>query len=453
MKGGFIMYGMLNLLVFLSLASGTDQEAPQAGKGNVHVVQQGRFTAVWKGDGKFLPARAEELLFKPKAYKGALKVLEVVKAGTLVKKGDLLVRFDAESIDEQIEKSRLDLKAAKQQLADAEVKLRLAEMDLEAQRERDEMDLRHAELRLKGYREVEKKLDADNRALSRMYQENSLEDQQDELDQLGKMYEEDELTEETEELVLKRGIRNLKRSMKSFDLSKRREEYNLEYTESPRLERMVSDVQSKKRGLQRLMLQGDYSVVLADIALERARMSMEKLEKHHGRLLADRESMEMESPTDGILIHGSRDLTGNALKEGKTAATQDPFLTVAGPGALEVRFDLAEKDYFKLEKGMAVKCLPTARPSSPFEGTLTIIKTLPDAQGNWECRAGIEGSHEVILPGMTCKVEVVYRDIKDVLLVPVRAVKRKRGRLTATWSSGTASKKGPSKRANPTRRT
>jgi RND family efflux transporter MFP subunit len=224
-------------------------------------------------------------------------------------------------------------------------------------------------------------------------------------------------------------------------------EYDLEYNEGPRLERMEREVDSKKQNIQKMRLLGDSAVVAADIAVERARMNLEKQKKNLKGLLMDREDMALESPMAGLLLHGSCELKGGLLEKGKPAAANDPILTVAGEGRLEVRFDLSEEDYFKLKEGMAAAFRPAARPEPALAGELHAIETLPGPQGKWACRAKIEGLHEEFLPGMTCKIEIIYKDLPEVLLLPRQAVKKEDGKqyvykVTGEGAEKTAVKTG-----------
>lgn len=417
----------LALILFLPLSLPQEEPAKEP-QGRIMVAKKGTFTAKLTLDGKFVPGEAEEFSFWPKAYAGGLKVLDVKEAGTTVKKGDVLIRFDARSIDEQIAGARLDLRAAAQQLEDALNRVQLAGRDVEVELKTAAQELEFAELKLKGYRDVERALRKDEIALSKLYSEHSIEDQEDELDQLGKMYEEDELTEETEEIVLKRSKRNLDRTKIGFDIQKRRRDYEEAFNEPMTLARMIRDVEARKRQLDKLKLTGEGRLVLAGIDAERAAMKHEKQGKRLGDLEVDRAIMEITSPCDGLVLHADRRLKGNPLKPGKSAGSYEPFLSVAKPGSLGVQFLVPEADLFKVNDGMAVVVKPAVDAEAELEGTITERSTLPDAQNRWACLAEVAGSHERLLPGMSCKLEVVHLEIEEVIVVPKQAVHEKEGK-------------------------
>ena len=73
----------LTLFLVLPLAFAQEEGSKEAGE-KIAVVKKGTFMAQLELDGKFVPGRAVEFRFWPKAYSGALKVLEVKEPGAMV---------------------------------------------------------------------------------------------------------------------------------------------------------------------------------------------------------------------------------------------------------------------------------------------------------------------------------------------------------------------------------
>lgn len=419
---------LIHLLLVLCLPLGLVQDEAADKEKAFQEVKEGTFTDMVKITGKFMPHEAVELGFEPEGYKGQLKIEKVYEPGSFVHKGEVLIHFDMEAIDEQIENTRLDLKSAGQKFEDAVAQRRSTAMDMEAERESAEMEYALSEESLKGYKEIGIPLDKDRADLSKMYSKHSIDDQTDELDQLGQMYKEDELTEETEELVLKRSKRNLDRSKFSFDIQKRQHQYNEDFSKKAQLKRMIQGVQAKKRALEKILIRGDSRIVHADIAVTRARRNVEKIQKNLNRLTTDREKMFIESPMDGLLLHGSKKLEGQTLKEGKTATPGKALFTVAKPGFLVFGFVAPEKEILYLEKGMTLLVRPAAMPGTVLEAELDSIAKLPSPQKKgFECTAKVKGNHPELLPGMTGDVFINY-EFDNVLTVPKEALKEEKGR-------------------------
>lgn len=419
---------LIHLLLLLCLPMSLPEDEAADKEKAFQEVREGTFIDLVKITGKFLPDEAVELGLEPEGYKGPLKIEKVYKPGSFVHKGEVLIHFDMEAIDEQIENTRLDLKSAGQKFEDAVAQRRSTAMDMEAERESAEMEYALSEESLKGYKEVGIPLDKDRAELSQMYSKHSIEDQTDELDQLGKMYKEDELTEETEELVLKRSKRNLNRSKWNLDLQKRQQQYNEDYSKKAQLKRMIQGVQAKKRALEKILIRGDSRIVHADIAVTRARRGVEKIQKNLNRVTTDREKMFIESPMDGLLLHGSKKLEGQTLKEGMTASPGKALFTVAKPGSLVFGFVAPEKEILYLTKDMPLLVRPAAMPGTVLEARLDSIANLPSPQKKgFECTAKVKGSHPGLLPGMSGEVFINY-EFDNVLTVPKEALKEEGGR-------------------------
>ncbi len=154
-------------------------------------------------DGIFTAEKMTPVALQPEVW-SQFEIVEIVKHGTEVHEGEVLVKFDAEKIDREIADLELDLhqselaiRKAEQELPRAEKSLAMAETDA-AQNDknaRDDYDR---------YFKTDRPMILKSIEYSLKGAQFQLDYEQDELDQLEKMYKADDLTEETEEIVLKR---------------------------------------------------------------------------------------------------------------------------------------------------------------------------------------------------------------------------------------------------------
>jgi HlyD family secretion protein len=423
------MFIFFHVLTLFLLAAGPVQDAPEeAPKGKIHVVAKETFTATLDLEGTFIPGQADEFVLWPKKYKGGFQVLYVVEPGSPVVKGDVLIRFDTQSIDQQMEKTELDLRTAEEHLKDAMAKKRITEMDMKAERDRTEYELEKAQLSLVAYQNIELPLTAEQVIYQQLFTEHSIADQKDEIEQLGKMYAEDELTEETEEIVLTRSKRNLDRSEIGFELQKRRRDFDVDYREKMELKRRIRDVESKDRALEKLNIRGGTRLALAIIAVEKACRTVDQSKENLEGLAEDRALMEIKSLCDGILLHGSKKLAGGELKRGGMVGSYNPFLTVAKPGSLGFRFSVKEEDLFKVQVGQTAECKPKAKPDLSLAATVDSLAVLPTQGKGWDGTAALEGKQVDFLPGMTGTLSITHKNIEDVVVVPLKAVFQEEGK-------------------------
>src|SRR6056297_2025283 len=154
-------------------------------------------------EGVFESAAAEELRAGTEQIE-SLVIKRILPHGTEVKQGRNVVWFENEDIDKQIRDVELELRLAELALREAEFK---HEQFLEGQ----QLDRQAAERTRQRARQDHDnfvQIDRDHQLISAEFSlktsRASLENAQEELEQLEKMYRADDLTEESEEIVLKR---------------------------------------------------------------------------------------------------------------------------------------------------------------------------------------------------------------------------------------------------------
>ncbi len=101
-------------------------------------------------------------------------------------------------------------------------------------------------------------------------------------------------------------------------------------------------------------------------------------------------------------------------------AGSGPFCILVDDSVLEVAFNVMESEYSFLEKGLSVSVSPFADPSRSYDGRITDINPLVDANGQISVKASIRNDGTLI-DGMNVKV-IVERTIPSMLVVPRSAV-------------------------------
>lgn len=396
-------------------------------------VRRGSLRAVLEADGTFVPAEAVEVTVTPRAFKGEFRIAEVAPHGSQVKEGDVVLKIDSEDLESAIKDAGWSLRSS--ELALADLKLRHAEMEADAERDlsRAEKDLEFATRALHGYLEISRPLTKEEQAQSERNIRHSIADQEEEIAQLGKMYKEDELTEETEEIVLKRAQRNLEETKKRLDFVQRRNRYGEEFTEPPQREALENAVKDKEKALRDLRRARASARKQADIELERKEHDLALARRRAERLGEDLERFTARAPYDGIVIHGAfaEKLAVEPLRKGGAVLANRPLLAIARPGALKARFTLKEKDRHRVRGGMSVAIVPEAAPEARLAGSLEPVAGFPLADNTWNAHALFAHEDQRLLPLLKCKVTVVLGEHDNALLVPAKAVTWKDGRALA----------------------
>jgi HlyD family secretion protein len=408
-------------------------------------VRKGNARSTLERKGTLVPADAAELSIWPENWSGELLVLEAVPHGTPVNEGDVLVRFDLRKVDEQLRQSEFDLSQAEQKLKSGEEETRIAEEAGQAELTRAERENDWAQRRLKGFLTKEQEFKKDRERMSEQSENNWIEDQRDELTQLEKMYKEDELVDATEEIVLKRSRRGFAMLQQNVDLTRRTRAYGKELADAIQKESVEFEATQKAAALDRQRRSSELKRGTRGLDHAKSRLELEKQRTNLERLRRDRDLLVVRAPRRGILLHGKPDAAPGAgkLEKGSTVRVRDVFLTVAEPGKFKVQTDVTEADLLKARTGTAAE---VSVPALDVKWVAPLrVSALPTSRGSdgenlYEGTIALEKDDPRLRSGMRCKVTAVLEEVRDVVLIPNRAVSRKGDKATAKVGK---SKEGP----------
>jgi HlyD family secretion protein len=132
-------------------------------------------------------------------------------------------------------------------------------------------------------------------------------------------------------------------------------------------------------------------------------------------------------------------------KEGGPVRNQQKLLTIPNLAKMGVEVMIQESHINKIKDGQPANIKLEAFPDRPLKGKVVKIGIMPDSQNRWlspdvkvyKVEVEIEGEHDFIKPGMSCEVEVVVGEIKDVIMVPIQAVMLHEGKKLCIVASST----------------
>ena len=428
------------LLLFLFVSTSLAEEKRGDEPASAVKVRRAPFRHTVVEEGILVPAHATALNVRTRAYTGKLQVLEVVEHGATVEQGNVVLRLDAEALETALHKGELAVRTKEIGLHRARIALEELERDGDRDREMAEQDLELARHSLEGYREIQRPLDARAYHRGEKAYLDSIADQEEEIEQLGKMYAEDELTEATEELVLKRARRKLASTRERLEIYRARFRYSLSHSENKTLHTLERAVEKKEAQLRKLRHDEDTKREQAEIKLESAKHDLRASRKNLERLRGDAEAFAVRAPHAGIVLHGNLvspsppngvmdvKVAANPIRVGDIVKAKGPIITVAVPGAMKVRFALKPADRYHAQVGMAAAVLPKALPETVLAATLEPMGRFPRPDGSWTAHALFGGGAERLVPLLKCSVRAVLIDLPDALIVPTKALFQRDGR-------------------------
>ncbi len=435
-SGMYLCAIVLCLLIVVPGSFGQEQPKPEpaqpaAATSGTHKVKQEPFKIEVEVAGTFEAEETWPVALAPKTWSD-FTVLKAVPHGKRVQKGETLVWLDMKEIDEQLQDQEKALQLSKLALQMTDTELDITKTTLPLDLEASALAKKIADEELNYFLKINRSFqeEAANYALKNSQQ--SLEYAEEELKQLEQMYKADDLTEETEEIVLKRARNEVEQSkfyLKSTELRTKR---TLEH-EIPRQEQQLTDA-AKRAEIALVKTRATLPVQFEKQQLERAKqvVDVQRAERKIEELMADRQSMAVESPADGYVYYGrctrgkwpGVDALANQLQEGGKLQANNVFITIVAPRPLRVRADVAEKDLHRLAKGVAGTAIPAGYPEMKLPSVVEHVSPFPIGPGTFDgyvC-VTLDEQAKPVVPGMACTLKLIAYEKQDALTVPAAAV-------------------------------
>lgn len=399
-------------------------------EGKTHTVKAGKFRIETKLDGIVEAEFMTEISLRPEVFK-TLEVVKAVSHGAEVKKGQLLVQLETKDLEDQIHETQLAVELGELSLKEAEENLDYIKATAPltmAQAERSQMIARRE---LRQYQETDRPLAVRSAKQSLKSSKGQLENATEELRQLEKMYKADDLTEETEEIILKRARRSVESAELYVELAKVRADRTLAETIPEREKKLSETATQQDLTLEKLKVTLPMERRKQEIALEKLKRSQKDLVEKLEKLEGDLDLLDVKAPVEGVVYYGrcqdgkwsSIDTVAKQMEPGKTLTANQVFLTIVKLRPLRVRISLSEKDVRHVKKGMVGIATPTAYPDEKLDVVINSVDRIPDGSTKFDAvgSLGLE-KNDNLVPGMTCKVNLVTYEKKNAITVPEKAV-------------------------------
>lgn len=403
------------------------KEASKPKKPKPHKVESQPLEIDAELKGAFVAVDSHEVVLRPEVWTD-FKVTEAVEHGAVVKKGDVLVKFD----DEKIEKDLAD-EAIDQRLSE----LALMQLEEEFPREQRLREIAYEEARLAHdqlledydyYRETDRPFIV---RIAKYRYDSAKEDlasQEEELAQLEKMYAADDLTEETEEIVLRRQRFQVATARLSLELQEANHDYMLDVT-LPRYDESYNKrIEQSELKLEQVKTAKEKGTIRAKYELEKKREARAKSIERHAKLVGDRSLMVIKAPADGVVYYG-RSINGkwsevtsmtSKLKPFGKVTANTVFMTVVSQRPLQVVAKVTEKELPDFKAGLPAEVIPAADDELALKGKVTAVHGVPDAGGKFavEIDVDLDNAPNWLVAGMTCQANVTVYDKKSAIVIP-----------------------------------
>ena len=392
-------------------------------------LKKGPFRIEIALDGVFEAQNQAELFIRPQEW-NLLSVLKAVEHGTVVKQGDMVLALDTERIDRLItdlraeaEVNDLALKQATAQLAATE---KLAPLEDQA----NSRSRRIVEEDWKRFQEVEKPLMVKVTEYRLKATKEMVEYAEEEYRQLEKMYKADDLREETEKIVLRRAKNVVDRAKLELELAEAAHEEAVKLL-LPRMEEKTKDQTERSR------IDAEYVKTSLPLLLSKRRLEVEKLQlvrdlaqEKLKKLMADRDSMMVKAPIDGIVYYGHSSrgkwsaVSVETLRRGASILPNEVFMTVVQTRPLTIRATVPESQVQRVHAGVQAVVFPAGFAGLKLSAVVQRVGAIPMGSSGFDCQLTVaaDGLNSAIVPGMNCEMKMIPYKKTDALTVPPKAV-------------------------------
>jgi multidrug efflux pump subunit AcrA (membrane-fusion protein) len=358
-----------------------------------------------------------------------LKIEKVAEQGP-VKKGDVLVKFDTETMEKAVTDAKFSLSSAKFAHKAIELAAEKAKKTFELDDAMAKLAWKTAQEDYQYYQDVE----VPQRKKDLAYDERSagyrLEYAKDELDQLQQMYTEDELTEESEAIVLKRAERSVESATRGLERSMRYIKRSREFSHPRTDQQRENSFERAKMAFEKSRITLPIAKDKAELAVAKSKNDLQKKMKDLDEMVADSKKMTIVAPVSGFMFYGKADrgkwgagAGGRDLKVDDKVKAKAVVMTIVDNSELSIRASVAENDVDDFVTGLKGNAKFESAGGKLVPVTIKSVARVPMADGKFDCVVQLDAQPgENMLAGMGCKMNFQVYENDDAIVVPKSSV-------------------------------
>lgn len=433
---------MMRSLLLLALVAGgagvfwryqhPAEEAASGPRPEITRVRRGPLTITVAAQGTIAAKRAVRVAHR---VPGVLTITELVPAGTLVEKGDVLVRFDTGKL-------RDNLRSAKTRLQNARTSHEIAGRELEILKRQNAEEVRSAEVgRATAQLELEKYEQGASPAKLREL-ELKIEEAISNLERAKESYEsicDPELLEQG--YVIKSQIEEERLKLRTAEskLILARDEIRVfkAYTRPIELKSKQDALAKAEAEIEKLKSIHTNKLKQKAVDLSQKLETVREGERDVATAERDIAGAALTAPRSGLVIHGdqSRDRRREEKEYGvgTDIRQNESVITIPDLNLLIIKAQVPESDIARVKVGMPASISSDSYPDMSLTGTVSKIGNVPTKRWfahtqTFDITIELPRGTEGLKPGVSARAEILSEQVEDALSVPVSAVFTREGR-------------------------
>jgi len=427
----------------ISLLSGKDAQSSVQN----YTVKEGPLKISITGTGTIQP---KEKIIVKNEIEGSTAITYLVEEGIKVKKGDLMIELDSNSLYDKVVDQEIQVQKASASNVAAIENYDVVQNQAQSDIESAQLTYDFAQLDLNKYIEGEYPNALKEAESNIIVAEKDLSIAKDKVEWDRQLYEEKYLSE------MELNADNLSYNNKkiSVELKKASRDLLVNYTYKRQLAKLQSDVTQAKSALERTIRKAKANVIQAKATKAAKQAEYErqisKLEKYKSQL----EKTKIYAPADGSIIyatsaeqsqhrHGSHT---EPLEVGNSVKERQELIHLPTASGFVVNMTIPEANLDKIKIGLQTNITVDSIPNVVFTGKVLSISSVVNAQEHsanpdlkvYDTVISIEegGDLSLLRSGMNSSVEIIIDQYKNAIYVPLQALLNVDGKQTVYLVKG-----------------
>ncbi len=440
--GGALAVVVLSFVVLNGVLARTTDTGPTTTERAVFEVQQGPLTISVSVSGT-IKAREQEVI--KCEVEGQTQILSIVEEGKNVKKGDMLIELDASSLTDLRVDQEIRVQNAEASFISAREQLEVAKNQAASDVDKAKLTLQFAEEDHKNFvdgdfpkqlKEAEARITLSKGTAARA---------EEKVAGSEKLAKEDFITP----IELEADRQDLVKAKLDLELAEDEKRLLTDFTYKRTLAQLESDVRQASMALERTERKASADVVQSEADLKAKESEYLRQKDKLEKILAQITKTKIYAPSDGLVVYatsGQGSWRGNTepLQEGQMVRERQELIYLPTGSSFMAEVDVHEASLTKIKPGLPVRISAEAVPDHVYQGRITSVAPLPDAQSAWmnpdlkvyNTSINIEGDTTGLRTGVTCLAEIIVDRYEDALYLPVQAVVRVGGKPTVYLAKG-----------------
>lgn len=370
-------------------------------------------------------------------FEGTARIIFIVREGSYVKKGDMVVELDSSQAQDQVNQQQITFEKNQFAVTQAEQQLTIQKSVVDGEVQAAELKLKFAQIDfdkfLKGDRDQARR----NAEIEITNVVENLKIAEDRLEWTRKLFakgwetktklDQDELSVSQLRLKKEQNVEAL-RLLRDFDEKKKEET-------------LKAGVEEATQNLERVKLQGERRLAQfqADVETQKStlELSVRKLERDRRQL----EACRIKAPQDGLVVYaggggGMRFSSESMIEEGAVIRNRQEILKLPDTSEMKLDVKIHEAHINNIHAGQQAYVVLDSMPDRRFQGFVSKVGVVPDTQSRWgnpnlklyATQILITDKLPNIKPGVSARAEIIITNLTDVVTVPIQAVTTRHGR-------------------------